>query len=147
MYWDARYKRSRDAAVSIIVAVILILAAIACSSCTRTPSAVVLPNVSSNKSDSVRKEYIHDSIYIDRWHKEYEKGDTVFIHDSIDRWRNKYVYIHDSIDNSRIDTIYKAVEVEKKGSAFLRNSGIALWIIIGLILLAVIGGIFVKFAK
>lgn len=39
------------------------------------------------------------------------------------------------------------VYIEKEGSAFLRNSGIALWVIIGLILLAVIGGIFVKFAK
>ena len=104
-------------------------------------------NISNRTSDSVRTELRIDTIYQDRWHKEYQKGDTVFIHDSIDRWHNKYVYIHDSIDNSRTDTIYQQVQVEKKGSAFLRNSGIALWVIIGLILLAVIAGIFVKFAK
>lgn len=104
-------------------------------------------NVSQHDHDSVRNEYVHDSIYVDRWHKEVTKGDTVFIHDSILHWRDKLVYIHDSIDNSRIDTIYNTVQVEKKGSVFLRNSGIALWIIIALLILAVIVGIVLKFAK
>ena len=106
-----------------------------------------LPNSSDRSHDSIRTEYVHDSVYIDRWHKEIQKGDTFYIHDSIDRWRNKYVYIYDSIDNSRIDTIYKAVEIEKKGSAFLRNSGIALWVIIALIIAGVVIGIILKFAK
>ena len=39
------------------------------------------------------------------------------------------------------------VEVEKKGSAFLRNSGIALWVIIALIIAGVVIGIILKFAK
>lgn len=147
MYLDSRYKRTRGAAVIIIVAVVLIIAAIACSSCTRVPASVVLPNVHNNNTDSVRTEYVHDSIYIDRWHKEYVKGDTVHVHDSIDRWRYKYVYIHDSIDNSRIDTIYQTVQVEKPYKQFLVNSGIALWIIIILIILAIAAGLFIKFAK
>lgn len=114
----------------------------------KTPQLPTLPtNTHKDSHDSIRTEYVHDSVYIDRWHTQYMKGDTCYIHDSIDRWHNKYVYIHDSIDNSRTDTIYRQIQVEKKGSAFLRNSGIALWVIIGLILLAVIAGIFVKFAK
>lgn len=113
----------------------------------KTPQLPTLPNSSDRSHDSIRTEYVHDSVYIDRWHKEIQKGDTVYIHDSIDRWRNKYVYIHDSIDNSRTDTIYQKVEIEKKGSAFLRNSGIALWVFIALFVVAVIIGIVLKFAK
>ena len=97
--------------------------------------------------DSIRTELRIDTIYRDRWHTEYRKGDTVFIHDSIDRWRIREVYIHDSIDNSRIDTIYKKVEIEKQGSAFLQRSGIALWIIIALLVVSVIIGIVIKVAK
>ena len=88
-----------------------------------------------------------DTIYRDRWHKEYQKGDTVFIHDSIDRWHNRYVYIHDSIDNSRTDTVWQQVPVEKKQNMFLRNSGIALWVILTLAFVAMIIGIVIKFAK
>lgn len=149
MYLNSRYKRTkrtRDAAVS-IVAVVLIIAAIACSSCTRVPASVVLPNVHTTDNDETHTEYVHDTAYIDRWHKEYVKGDTVHVHDSIDRWRYKYVYVHDSIDNSRIDTIYQTVQVEKPYKQFLVNSGIALWIIIILIVLAIVAGLFIKFAK
>lgn len=31
---------------------------------------------------------VHDSTYIDRWHTQWLSGDTVFIHDSIDRWHS-----------------------------------------------------------
>ena len=75
------------------------------------------------------------------------RGDTCFIHDSIDRWRIRDVYIHDSIDNSRIDTIYQTVQVDKEYKAFLVRSGVALWIIIALLIVAVIVGIIIKFAK
>lgn len=127
----------------LIIGCMIALAFVGCKSV-----VPALPTNTSNRtSDSVRTELRIDTIYQDRWHKEYQKGDTVFIHDSIDRWHNKYVYINDSINNSRTDTIYRQIQVEKKCSAFLRNSGIALWVIIGLILLAVIAGIFVKFAK
>lgn len=112
----------------------------------KTPQLPTLPNSSDRSHDSIRTEYVHDSVYIDRWHKEVQKGDTIYIHDSIDRWRNKYVYIHDSIDNSRTDTIYQTVEIEKKGSEFLRMSGIAFWILIAAI--AILGvTLFIVFRK
>lgn len=129
--------------LAVIIIGIILLMFVGC----RTQQLPTLPNSSDRSHDSIRTEYVHDSVYIDRWHKEIQKGDTIWIHDSIDRWRNKHVYIHDSIDNSRIDTIYKTVEVEKKGSAFLRNSGIALWVIIALIIAGVVIGIILKFAK
>lgn len=114
-----------------------------CKTLPQTP----LPSTHDHHGDSVHTEYVHDSIYIDRWHTQYQKGDTVFIHDSIfrDRWHK--TNIHDSIYISNTDTIYQTVEIEKKGSAFLRNSGIALWVLIGLMVIAVIIGIVLKFAK
>lgn len=121
----------------------ILLAFVGCKS----PQLPTLPSPSERSRDSIRTEYVHDSVYIDRWHREIQKGDTVYVHDSIDRWRNKYVYIHDSIDNSRTDTIYQQVVVEKSGSAFLRNSGIALWVLIAILVVAVIIGIVLKFAK
>lgn len=113
----------------------------------KTVQPVVLPNQHQEQKDSIRTEYKHDSIYIDRWHKEYVKGDTVYIHDSIwrDRWRFKE--LHDSIYINQSDTIYKAVEVEKPQSTFLRNSGIALWVILALLVAGVVVGIILKIRK
>jgi len=43
---------------------------------------------------------VHDSTYIDRWHTEYQKGDTVFVADS-------HIYV---TYRTRTDTAYKYVE-------------------------------------
>lgn len=106
-----------------------------------------LPQLPTNTSqrDSVRIEYKYDSVYTDRWHTQYIKGDTVFIHDSV--WRDRWHFKHDSIYYASTDTIYQQIQVEKKGSTFLRNSGIALWFILALFILATIVGIVLKFAK
>ena len=125
---------------------ILILSAVLVVSC-KTVTPTLPTNSHDSSRDSIRTEYVHDSVYIDRWHTQYMKGDTCYIHDSIDRWRNKYVYIHDSIDNSRIDTIYQTVQVEKPYKQFLVNSGIALWVLLVLLVIAIIIGIVIKFAK
>lgn len=144
-WYESICKRTFHGFICIAITLVLIVFALLVSC--KTPQLPTLPNSSDRSHDSIRTEYVHDSVYIDRWHKEIQKGDTIYIHDSIDRWRNKYVYIHDSIDNSRTDTIYQNVEIEKKGSAFLRNSGIALWVLIALFILAVIVGVVLKFAK
>jgi hypothetical protein len=130
----------------IIAAAFICCLLLACAGC-KTPTPSLPTNSHRDTNDSTRKELRIDTIYQDRWYKEYQKGDTVFVHDSIDRWRNKYVYIHDSINNTRTDTIYQQIQVEKKGGAFLRNSGIALWILIALFIASVIIGIIIKFAK
>ena len=136
----------RQAITAIIITVLVIVAGVLCS-CKSSAPVVPPTNVSQHDRDSVRTEYVHDSIYIDRIHKEIIKGDTIIIHDSIfrDRWHNRD--IHDSIYINNTDTIYRTVTVEKKGSAFLRNSGIALWVIIALLIISVIVGIVLKFAK
>ena len=125
-----------------IICMFIILAFVGCKA-----PGVTSGGMHRQAHDSVRTEYIHDSVYVDRWHKQYVKGDTVYIHDSIDRWRDRKVYIHDSIDNSRIDTVYQPIEVEKKGSAFLHGSGIAFWVLIAIITIAGAVGLIIKFAK
>ena len=128
----------------LIIGCMILLAFIGCKSMPQLPTP---SGTHESSRDSIRTELRIDTIYQDRWHNVYMKGDTVFVHDSIDRWRIHEVYIHDSIDNSRIDTVYQKIEIEKQGSVFLRNSGIALWVILAIIFLAVIVGIVLKFAK
>ena len=103
----------------------------------------------SETNDSVHTEYVHDSIYIDRWHKEYVKGDTVFVRDSVFRDRWHYKQLHDSVYIAQTDTITNTIvqEVEKPANAFWKGSGIALWVLIGAIVLGAIIGIIIKFAK
>lgn len=43
---------------------------------------------------------VHDSTYIDRWHTEYQKGDTIFVTDEVTKIVTKI----------KIDTAYKYVE-------------------------------------
>ena len=128
----------------LLFGLLLTLAFVGCK--TVKPAA---PTVVDHTRDSVRTEVRHDSVYVDRWHKEYIKGDTVFIHDSI--WRDRWHF--DSIYINKVDSVpypvevEKIVEVEKPQSAFLKNSGIALWVLIGIFLIAIIIGIVLKFAK
>ena len=127
-----------------IIAVGLFICLLLAMTGCKCPCAVI-GEQHAGSHDSVRIELVHDSVTIDRWHKEYIKGDTVFIRDSVwrDRWRNK----HDSIFICNSDTIYQTIEIEKQGSAFLRGSGIALWVLIGALVLGAIIGIIIKFAK
>lgn len=65
----------------------------------------VAPVVETPRNDSIvlRYEYLHDSIYIDRAHYEFLKGDMVYLHDTVTQ---KYF----SIVN-KVDTIYLDKEV------------------------------------
>ena len=98
-----------------------------------------------HQRDSIRTEYVHDSIYTDRWHTIYTKGDTVFVHDSI--WRDRWHTKHDSLYINTTDTIYQTVTVEKQGSAFWKGSGIAFWILLGILFIGLAIGIIIKVAK
>ena len=132
--------RSAKATAGMVLGVCLL----AMTGC-KTQPCLPIPSSGTHDHDSVRTEYVHDSISVDRWHTILQKGDTVYVRDSIYfyKWRNK----HDSIYINNTDTIYEQVVVEKKGNMFLRNSGIALWVLIGLLVVAAIIGIILKFAK
>lgn len=97
-------------------------------------------------------EHTTDSTLIDRMREVITRNDTVFIHDSIYifKWRNRYITdtVHDTLYINNTDTIRLTItnEVEKPIAPFVRNSCIALWVIIGVAILALIGWIAWNFA-
>lgn len=113
-------------------------------------------------------ERILDSVSTEVWHRDVLRGDSVVAQkdSSVTTrtiYRDRYIdlnkEVHDTIRLQVHDTTYLykeipvevpvtvEVPVEKQGSQFLRNSGIALWVLIGLAVLAAIAGIVLKFAK
>ena len=97
-------------------------------------------------------EHTTDSTLIDRLREVITRNDTVFIHDSIYiyKLRDRYVAdtIHDTLYINNTDTIRLTItnEVEKPIAPFVRNSCIALWVIIGVAILALVGWIWFSFA-
>ena len=97
-------------------------------------------------------EHTIDSTLIDRLREVITRNDTVFIHDSIYiyklRDRNVTDTVHDTLYINNTDTIRLTItnEVEKPIAPFVRNSCIALWVIIGVAILALVGWIWFSFA-
>ena len=97
-------------------------------------------------------EHTTDSTLINRLREVITRNDTVFIHDSIYiyKFRDRHVTdtVHDTLYINNTDTIRLTVtnEVEKPIAPFVRNSCIALWVIIGVAILALVGWIWFSFA-
>lgn len=97
-------------------------------------------------------EHTTDSTLINRLREVITRNDTVFIHDSIYiyKLRDRHVTdtVHDTLYINNTDTIRLTItnEVEKPIAPFVRNSCIALWVIIGVAILALIGWIAWNFA-
>lgn len=97
-------------------------------------------------------EHTTDSTLIDRLREVITRNDTVFIHDSIYfyKLRDRHVTdtVHDTLYINNTDTIRLTItnEVEKPIAPFVRNSCIALWVIIGVAILALVGWIWFSFA-
>ena len=66
--------------------------------CKTVKETVEVPVYIHDTTQTVRE--LHDSIYIDRWHTEYQKGDTIYITDEVTKIVTKI----------KIDTAYKYVE-------------------------------------
>ena len=119
-----------------------------CTLCTACGVHKNLPQVTQRDTTYIYKnntEYIHDSINVFRDRIIKEKGDTVYITETLYKDRYKYKYKTDTLYKDRIKEVEKEVikEVEKKLSFWQ-----SLWIRLGKILscLAILGGIviFVK---
>ncbi len=135
-----------------IIIALLLLCCFVLSGCKSQQSltSIVAPASHNEQNDSIEKHYRRDTVFIDRWHREVQRGDTAYIHDSIFFYNGKEIYDTIRIANNTTDTITNIVEVEKqlsKNDVFLKRSGVALWIILSLLILAVIIGIVIKFAK
>ena len=101
--------------------------------------------------DKVRTEYRTkiDSIWNDRWHTQYVKGDTVYRVDSL--VMHRYVFrgdtltVHDSIYVSKADTM--TVEVKKPLSGFVKGQIAGFWLLLIGIVLAVAWWVYMKFGS
>lgn len=130
------------------IAFFIVTFALLVSGCKTLPQPTNVHN-----RDSVRVEVRHDSVYIyqhdsifrDRW----RDGDTVYITTEkwLTRYKDKYVAVHDTISVSATDTIYQTIEIEKQSSSFWKGSGIAFWILLGLLAIGCTIGLIIKFAK
>lgn len=93
-----------------------------------------------------------DSTIIDRLREVIVRNDTVYIHDSIyiEKWRERQVKdtIYDTLYINHTDTIRQTItnDVEKPIAPFVRNSCITLWVIIGVVILALVVWIVWSFA-
>lgn len=89
--------------------------------------------ITQHSRDSV---FFRDSIYI----KEQVKGDTIYIKEYRDRWRDRIKEVHDTIINLRVDSVaverVKEVKVEKPLPI---GKKLRLWAFLPLLALAVIG--------
>ena len=136
-------------AIVICCFLLCLLAGYGCKS-----NTVVVPPVKqthNEQNDSIEKHYIHDSIYIDRWHTIEKRGDTTILHDSIFIYRWKYtgdtVYVATLIR----DTVPSdPVIIEKpltNNQIFLQRCGIAFWVLLVIFIIVIAIGIWIKFAK
>ena len=95
------------------------------------------------------KEYVRDSIYIDRFKTIKEKGDTVYITDTQikykDRWREKEV--HDTTYVEKVKTETVTEQVEKKLNWFQKTMMGLGWAMLGVLLAAIGYGIFKLYRK
>jgi hypothetical protein len=111
-----------------ILAALMVAAFLVCFGC----SPKVLPSLQPN-TDSTRVHYetLYDSIWVDRWHVIKEKGDTIFIHDSIfiEKWREKHtrdtIHVRDSIP-------YEVPKYIRQRNNYDRFTATGFWIMIAL---------------
>lgn len=124
----------------------LLLIALVCllSAGCRTAKVIEQVPVYVHDTTAVVKE-VHDSTYIDRWHTEYLKGDTVFVRDSFAVVRyfrttdTAYKVVERPITVTRTET----VEVEKRLHWWQKG---LMWMgVIGL--LCVVGWIGIRFYR
>lgn len=83
-------------------------------------------------------EYRLDSVYIDRYHNVYVKGDTVFKTDSIVNNVMRYVNTTDTLYRSEKDTVFDTIEkVVRERSSYDKSMSIGFWTLLALIILYV----------
>ena len=92
----------------LFVLFVFVLPFFGCSGPKRVPTEpVVLENAQLHQSDNTRVSVVHDTLREHHYHEVLIKGDSVFIHDSIDRVTK--VFVHDTLKCT--DTCYVRVEV------------------------------------
>lgn len=126
-----------------ILAALMVAAFLVCFGC----SPKVLPSLQPN-TDSTRVHYetLYDSIWVDRWHVIKEKGDTIFIHDSIfiEKWREKHtsdtICVRDSVP-------YEVPKYIRQRNNYDRFTATGFWIMISLAIGYIALRIYLRFKR
>lgn len=126
-----------------ILAALMVAAFLVCFGC----SPKVLPSLQPN-TDSTRIHYqtLYDSIWVDRWHVIKEKGDTIFIHDSIfiEKWREKHtrdtICVRDSVP-------YEVPKYIRQRNNYDRFTAKGFWIMIALAIGYIVLRIYLRFKR
>ena len=111
---------------------------ISLSGCKSIKQTVEVPVYIHDTTQTVRE--VHDSTFIDRWHTEYQKGDTIYITDEVTKIVTKiqvdtaYKYVEKPVIVSKTET----VEVEKPlnwwQKTFIGIGVVSLLALIGLVI-------------
>lgn len=132
-----------------IVFLFVVLVLVGCASTRPT-----ITNTSSHEQEHTNmqshSETVVDSTLIDRLREVVTRNDTVYVkeYEYIYKWRDRQVTdtVRDTLYINNTDTITIPVEVEKPIAPFVLKSCIALWVIVGVAILALIGWIVWQFA-
>lgn len=132
-----------------IVFLFVVLVLVGCASTRPT-----ITNTSSHEQEHTNmqshSETVVDSTLIDRLREVVTRNDTVYVkeYEYIYKWRDRQVTdtVRDTLYINNTDTITIPVEVEKPTAPFVLKSCIALWVIVGVAILALIGWIVWQFA-
>ena len=132
-----------------IVFLFVVLVLVGCASTRPTTT-----NTSSHEQEHTNmqshSETVVDSTLIDRLREVIIRHDTVYVkeYEYIYKWRDRQVTdtIRDTLYINNTDTITNTIDVEKPIAPFVKKSCIALWSIVGVAFLALIGWIVWKFA-
>lgn len=132
-----------------IVFLFVVLVLVGCASTRPT-----ITNTSSHEQEHTNmqshSETVIDSTLIDRLREVITRNDTVYVKENvyIYKWRDRQVTdtIKDTLYINNTDTITIPIAVEKPIAPFVLKSCIALWVILGVAILAVICWIVWNFA-
>lgn len=124
-----------------IVFLFVVLVLVGCASARPTNT-----NTSSHEQEHTNmqshSETVVDSTLIDRLREVVTRNDTVYVkeYEYIYKWRDRQVTdtVRDTLYINNTDTITNTIEVEKPIAPFVLKSCIALWVILGVAILAVI---------
>lgn len=132
-----------------IVFLFVVLVLVGCASTRPT-----ITNSSSHEQEHTimqsHSETVVDSTLIDRLREVITRNDTVYVKENvyIYKWRDRQVTdtVRDTLYINNTDTITNTIEVEKPIAPFVLKSCIALWVILGVAILAIVAWIVWQFA-
>ena len=88
----------------------LLLFIICLSGCKTTHEIPVIHDTTYIVNTEYKNRYLHDSVYVDRYHEIFVKGDTVIIHDSV--YEHGTIQFYDTVKVTDTCYRYKDVPVE-----------------------------------